>query len=293
MFDGFTKLQGGARLAEALTTLRDEYGANAVQYYDHNFFDREETSVEALDVMARFALPWWCYARADTLAGFSTKTWELIKRSQLKMTYIGAEAASDSALKRMHKGSKVEHTFEVARRCREFGVIPEFSFVLGGPEDPESEIEATFRFVKRLKKIHPECEIILYFYSPTPQREPAWKQREETGAGRIPVLSTYGPEGPTLPTTPEEWTQPQWIDYVCHQDAPWLTPRMRRRVRNFSRVLYARFPTVQDYSTPRWGKSVLRHLARWRYATERYEQPWELDLVRRFIPLREPQRESI
>jgi radical SAM superfamily enzyme YgiQ (UPF0313 family) len=293
MFDGFTRLQGGARLAEALTTLRDEYGANAVQYYDHNFFDREETSVEALEVMARFQLPWWCYARADTLAGFSTKTWELIKKSQLKMTYIGAEAASDSALRRMQKGSKVEHTFEVAGRCREFGVIPEFSFVLGGPEDPEGEIEKTFRFIKQLKKIHSECEIILYFYSPTPQREPAWKQREKTGGGRIPVLSTYGPEGPTLPTTPEEWTQPQWIDYVCHQDAPWLTPRMRRRVRDFSRVLYSRFPTVQDYATPRWGKSVLRHMARWRYAMGRYEQPWELDLARRFIPLREPQRESI
>ena len=293
MFNGSTHLQGGARLAQALTTLRDQYGANAVQYYDHNFFDREETSIEALDVMARFELPWWCYARADTLANFETKTWELIEKSQLKMTYIGAEAASDSALKRMHKGSKVEHTLEVARRCRAFGVIPEFSFVLGGPEDPEGEIEATFRFVKQLKKIHPECEIILYFYSPTPQREPAWRQRDHGGAGRIPILETYGPEGPALPTTPEEWTQPRWIDYVCHQDAPWLTPRMRRRVRDFSRVLYSRFPTVQDYATPRWGKSILRHVARWRYATGRYEQPWELDLVRRFIPLREPQRESI
>ena len=60
------------------------------------------------------------------------------------MAYIGAEAASDEVLRRMKKGSRVEHTFEVARRCREHGVIPEFSFVLGGPDDPEGEIEKTF-----------------------------------------------------------------------------------------------------------------------------------------------------
>ncbi|MCH7823166.1 MAG: cobalamin-dependent protein [Acidobacteria bacterium] len=292
MFNGHTDLQGTDRLAAALTTLRDKYGANAVQYYDHNFFDREETSVEILEVLAHFQLPWWCYARTDTLANFSTKTWNLIEKSSLKMTYVGAEAASDSVLKSMKKGTKVEHTFEVARRCRAHGVIPEFSFVLGGPEDPEGEIEKTFEFIKKLKAIHPTCEVILYFYSPTPQREPAWTERDRSSA-RIPVLRTYGPEGPALPTTPEEWTQAQWIDYVCHQDAPWLTPAIRQRVKDFSKVLYCRFPTVQDYTTPRWGKTLIRRLAGWRYATCRYGKPWELDLARRFIRLREPQRESI
>ena len=292
MFDGYTELQSPERLSAALTILRDRYGANAVQYVDHNFFDREDSSLPTLEVLARFQLPWWCYARADTLAKFSAKTWELMKRSRLRMTYIGAEAATDAALKRMKKGSKVEYTLEVAHRCREYGVIPEFSFVLGGPDDPEGEIEQTLQFIKRLKKIHPECEVILYFYSPTPQRDPAWTHRNETGP-RLPVLSTYGPGGPTLPTTPEEWTEPRWIDYVCHQDAPWLSRKLRRRVKGFSRVLYCRFPTVQDHTTPRWGKLILSNLARWRYRTGRYERPWELDIARRLIPLREPQRESI
>lgn len=292
MFNGHTDLQGTDRLAAALTTLRDDYGANAMQFYDHNFFDREETSVEALEVLARFQLPWWCYARADTLADFSTKTWELVEKSRLGMTYIGAEAASDSVLKSMKKGTNVEHTYEVARRCRAHGVIPEFSFVLGGPQDPEGEVEKTLEFIKKLKSIHPTCEVILYFYSPTPQRDPAWRERDRSGA-RIPVLETYGPGGPTLPTTPEEWTEPRWIDYVCHQDAPWLTPALRQRVKDFSKVLYCRYPTVQDTTTPRWGKSLLRGLAGWRYATGRYGRPWELDAARRAIRLREPQRESI
>ena len=292
MFNGHTELQGTDRLATALTTLRDKYGANAVQYYDHNFFDREETSVEVLEVLAHFQLPWWCYGRADTLANFSIETWKLIEKSRLKMTYVGAEAASDSVLKGMKKGTRVEHTFEVARLCRAHGVIPEFSFVLGGPEDPEGEIERTFEFIKKLKAIHPTCEVILYFYSPTPQRDPASRDSARSGA-RLPVLEKYGPDGPALPTTPEEWTEPRWIDYVCHQDAPWLTPQLRQRVKDFSKVLYCRFPTVQDYSTPPWGKNLLRGLAGWRYASGRYGRPWELDVARRLVRLREPQRESI
>ena len=64
-------------------------------------------------------------------------------------------------------------------------------------------------------------------------------------------------------------------------------------MKDFSKVLYCRFPTVQDYTTPRWGKTLIRRLAGWGYTTCRYGKLWELDLVRRLIRLREPQRDSI
>lgn len=292
MFHGKTLLQQAERVAQAVQTLCGRYGANAMQFYDNNFFDREETSIPLLEALARNPVPWWCYARADTLANFSADTWERIRRSQLRMAYIGAEAGSDAVLRSMKKGTRVEQTLEAARRCREYGVIPEFSFVLGGPDDPEDEIERTLQFVKRVKRIHPQCEVILYFYSPTPQRDPAFARAVPDGA-RLPVLDTYGPDGPPLPTTPEEWTQARWINYVCHQDAPWLSEQMRRRVQDFARVLACRFPTVQDYRTPRWGKAVLRSLATWRYRFARYDHPWELEMARKLIPLREPQKESL
>ena len=292
MFNGVTRLQGAARLRAAANRLRDGYGADSLQFYDNNFFDREESSVPLLEELARLAMPWWCYARADTLAGFSAATWELIRRSRLRMAYIGAEAASDEALRQMKKGTRVEHTLAVARLCREHGVVPELSFVLGGPDDPAGEVERTLTFIKRIKQIHPECEVVLYFYSPTPRREAASAATEASGL-RLPVMDTYGPGGPPLPTTPLEWTQPRWIDYVCHQDAPWLTPRLRRRVRDFATVIGCRFPTVQDAAMPRWGRTVLRNLARWRYSSGRYGNPWELELARRLLPLREPGRESL
>jgi radical SAM superfamily enzyme YgiQ (UPF0313 family) len=290
MWNGKTLLDGPERVFEAGRVLRDRWGADAIQFYDHNFFDREESSGPVLDALERVGLSWWCYARADTLARFSAATWEKIRRSKLRMAYIGAETADDEALNRMRKGSRVEHTTEVAIRCREYGVVPELSFILGGPEDPEGDIEKTFRFIRKIKQLNPASEIILYFYSPTPQRE---RGVAPVNGLRLPVLRSYGPSGPALPTTPEEWTEPRWVSWVCHQDAPWLTPRLRQRVKDFARVISCRFPTVQDHRTPAWGKSLLRNLARWRYASKRYDRPWELDIARRLIPLHEPQTESL
>jgi anaerobic magnesium-protoporphyrin IX monomethyl ester cyclase len=292
MWNGKTLLDAPERLLQAGTKLRDRWGADAFQFYDHNFFDREESSGPILDVLATIGLPWWCYARADALAKFSSSTWEKIRRSRLRMAYIGAETGDDETLARMRKGARVDHTLEVAVRAREYGVVPEFSFILGGPEDPEGSIERTFSFIRRIKTLNPDSEIILYFYSPTPQRARA-SRGETKGPAGLPVLRAYGPSGPSLPTTPEEWTEPRWVSFVCHQDAPWLTPRIRQRVRDFARVLACRFPTIQDHRTPPWGKSVLRNLARWRYASGRYGHPWELRAAQRLIPLRQPQTEGL
>jgi radical SAM superfamily enzyme YgiQ (UPF0313 family) len=290
VYNGHTRLGGPARLEAALRTLRDGWHADAVQFYDNNFFDHEDASVPLLEVLERAGLPSWCYARADTMAKFSASTWALVRRSGLRMAYIGAEAGSDAVLRSMKKGTRVEHTLEVAARCREAGVVPEFSFVLGGPEDPEAEIERTFAFIRQVKRLHPQCDVVLYFYSPTPQRDRAWADRD---VALLPSLATYGPDGPPLPTTPEEWTQPQWIRYVCHQDAPWLSSRMRQRVQDFAQVLGCRFPTVQDHRTPAWGRSVLAALASWRYASGVYGRPIELDLARRLIPLKRPEIDGL
>jgi radical SAM superfamily enzyme YgiQ (UPF0313 family) len=291
MFGGKTLLSGAARTLAAVETLRDRHGADAVQFYDNNFFDSEESSVPTLEALARAGLPYWCYARPDTLAGFTSRTWDLARRSGLRMAYVGAESGSDRALRAMHKGTKVEQTFETARRCREYGVIPEFSFVLGGPEDPEGEVENTFLFVRKLKAIHPECEVILYFYTPTPQRDPDRARRD--GPGVRAFRTAYGTREVDLPSTPEEWTDKRWVNFVCHQDAPWLTPKLRKRVRDFATVLACRYPTVQDARMRSWGRAALRGLASWRWAARAYGSPHELEAARRAVRLRDPQSEGL
>ena len=172
-------------------------------------------------------------------------------------------------------------------------MIPEFSFVLGGPDDPEGEIEKTLVVHPPPQAASPDLRDHPLLLQPDAADRSGARCAAIPARRTSPILNTYGPSGPALPATPEEWTEPRWISWVCHQDAPWLTPRTRQRVMDFARVLACRFPTVQDHRTPAWGKTLLQNLARWRYATGNYAKPIELAIGQRLLGLRDPRSESI
>jgi hypothetical protein len=115
----------------------------------------------------------------------------------------------------------------------------------------------------------------------------------ENARARATVPLDHAGEPLRFPSTPEEWTRQQWVDYACHADAPWLTDRLRLRIRSFVTVLGCRFPTVQDVRAPPWSKLTLRALASWRYRFRRYDRPWELNLSKRLIRLAEPRISGI
>jgi radical SAM superfamily enzyme YgiQ (UPF0313 family) len=172
--------------------------------------------------------------------------------------------------------------------CRRNGVIPELSFMVAPPQDPEGETERTFEFIRRVKRVNPDAEIIVYIYTPLPADRVSDSQR----LNLPPLLDEHG--APVVfPKTPEEWTERRWVDYACHADAPWLSERLRRRISDFVTVLRCRFPTVQDTRAPRWGKAALRGLATWRYSLKRYDWPWELEASQRLIGLLDPRATSI
>jgi len=288
MFSGATVLPPAERLDRDLMVLKQRIGADSIQFYDHNFFDREADMVPLLEVLARHELPWWCYARSDALVSLSPATWRLVRKSRLRMAYIGAETPNDELLKLIRKGTRAEQTLEAAEICRRNGVVPELSFMVGPPEDPEGETERTFDFIRRVKRVNPQSEIIVYVNTPLPPTAVPNSQRLKLAA----LLDVHG--APVVfPKTPEEWTERRWVDYACHADAPWLTDRVRQRIRDFVTVLRCRFPTVQDTRAPRWGKAALRTLARWRYSLRRYDAPWELEASQRLIKLLDPRATSI
>jgi radical SAM superfamily enzyme YgiQ (UPF0313 family) len=288
MFKGQTALPLAERLDRELDFLKRRIGADSVQFYDHNFFDREVDMVPLLEVLARHALPWWCYARADALVNLSSESWRLVRKSGLRMAYIGAETPNDQLLRAIRKGTRCEQTLEAAEVCRRNDVIPELSFMVAPPEDPEGETERTFDFIRQVKRVNPDAEIIVYIYTPLPADSVPSAERLKLA----PLLDREG--APVVfPTTPEEWTERRWVDYACHADAPWLDDRLRRRIRDFVTVLRCRFPTVQDTRSPSWAKSALRGLASWRYSLRRYNSPWELEASQRLIGLLDPRATSI
>ena len=285
MFRGKTAVPSGAQLEHDLDYLTQRLGADSLLFYDNNFFDREADTVPLLEVLAKRELPWWCFARADALIGMSASSWSLVRRSRLRMAYIGAESPSDWLLHDARKGTRADQTLEAIERCRANGVIPELSFMLAPPQDPEGETERTFEYIRHIKRIHPATEIMLYVYAPLPPAAGAHDPHVERLVGSLRDAAG----APLIfPATAEEWAEPHWLAYWCHTDTPWLTARLRQRIQDFTTVLGCRFPTVTDVRSPPWGKSALRALASWRYRSQRYHGPWELEAARRFVRLWDP-----
>ena len=263
------KQQAPERTARHLEYLTRTHGMDSVHFYDNNFFVGEEHARELAQRIEPLGLRWWCEARVDALLRFSEDTWSLLKRAGLTMVFCGAESGSDEVLRKMNKHITTAQVLEVAAKTREYGIIPEFSFVFGDPDDPEQEIENTLAFVRRLKVVNPAMELISYFYTPTPQRRGTY--------GNVDALAG-------TPATLEEWTQPAWVSWMTHEDpnVPWLNRRLKAKVEDFEVVLRSRFPSVNDRRTRPWGRVLGQLLAKRRWEKGEFADPRMLRAVRRW-----------
>jgi len=274
------KMEAPERTEAIMRHLVKDYGMDGVQFYDMNFFMREDHTRELMERLAPLGLHWWCEGRIDTICRYSDETLEWIRKAGCTMIFFGAESGSDRVLKEMKKGITTEQTLEVARRLRRLNIIPEFSFVVGNPRDPEEDTRQTIAFVRKIKRLNPTSEIIVQHYTPTPQPGKMYGDVE----GQI-----------SFPDSPAGWASKEWLDYTLRIDthAPWLKPRTKKLIDNFETVVASRWPTVQDIRAPRWSRALLKILSWWRYALRVYSFPFELELANDFINLRKPKRESL
>ena len=274
------KMEAPARTEAILRHLVHNYGMDGVQFYDMNFFMREDHTRELMERLAALNLHWWCEGRIDTISRYSDETLERIRRAGCTMIFFGAESGSDRVLKEMKKGITTEQTLEVAKRLRRLNIIPEFSFVVGNPRDPEEDTRETIAFVRKVKRLNPASEIIVQHYTPVPNRGKMYGGID----GKV-----------SFPATLEEWATPQWYNFTIrvNPSMPWLKPRTKRLIDNFETVVGSRWPTVQDIQASRFSRLLLKTLSSWRYLTGIYAAPAELRLAQDWIRLRRPKVESI
>jgi anaerobic magnesium-protoporphyrin IX monomethyl ester cyclase len=274
------KMESPQRTVAILKHLVSEYGADSVQFYDMNFFLREDHARELAELLVPLKLRWWCEGRVDIMSRYSDATMDAIRKAGCTMIFFGAESGSDRTLQEMQKGITTEQTLTMAHRAREFGIIPEFSFVLGTPTDPVGDTRETLRFIRKIKRINPESEIIIHHYTPTPQPGTIYGEAEKQMM---------------FPDNPTEWASKRWMEFTQRIDTktPWMKRKTKKLIDNFEIVVASRWPTVQDLEATRWSRMLLKTLATWRYAMHFYRFPLELRVADKFIQLRKPKRVSL
>jgi radical SAM superfamily enzyme YgiQ (UPF0313 family) len=273
--------ESAKRMADIVTHLHDRYGADALEFHDMDFFVSEERVADFSERIRHLGLRWWGLGRVDTLMGYSDDSWEKMRDSGVKMIFMGAESGSDEVLARMNKGGKsgTEQTLAIVERMKRYGIVPELSFVLGNPPDPLADIEASIGFIRKLKKINPATELILYIYTPVPQENSE-------------LYEAAKQLGFKFPETLDEWANAEWSSFALRRDprTPWFKADVRHRVRNFEAVINAYYPTVTDMRLKHSSfKGLLRALSGWRYNLQLYEWPYELKALQRLIHYRRPE----
>src|SRR5678809_800439 len=232
--------------------LRDNYGGNAIEFHDNNFFVSEKRTVEFSKLIKPDNMVWWGEGRIDTIDKYSDESLTLMRESGCKMIFFGAETGNDEILKKMDKGGtqSAAGIRSFAARMAKFDIIPEYSFVLGTPADtPEQvmkQIDQDIAFIKEIKTINPQTEIIIYIYSPVPTEGSDMYNK---------VLES----GFRFPEKLEDWISAQWSQFDLRKNplTPWLTPEMIDKIKDFETVLNGYYATVSDVRLSKLKKKLL------------------------------------
>jgi anaerobic magnesium-protoporphyrin IX monomethyl ester cyclase len=278
MVGGKWQAQSAERTARTTAYLVKTWNVDAVEFYDNNFFTQQSRVAEFSERIMPLHIHWWGEGRIDTMLKFSDKTWQLMEKSGLKMAFLGAETGSDATLKRMDKGgtATTEKTLEIAAKMKAHHIVPEFSFVLGNPPEPEKDMEESLNFIRKVKQVNPACEIIMYLYTPVPLSGELYDQAKEDGF--------------SFPKTLEAWVSQEWQDFTQRRSAtmPWIQDPLRRKMLDFERVLNAYYPTATDVNLTGFRRLLLRTAGAWRYHSRVYRGALELRALQKFMAYQRP-----
>jgi len=267
--------------------LKDNFGGNAIEFHDNNFFVSEKRTVEFASLIKPENMIWWGEGRIDTIDKYTDSSLALMRESGCKMIFFGAETGNDEILKKMDKGG-TQSAAEIrtfAARMAKFDIIPEYSFVLGTPADtPEQvmkQIDQDIAFIKEIKQINPKTEIIIYVYSPVPTEGSEMYNK---------VLQS----GFHFPEKLEDWISPQWESFDLRKNplTPWLTPEMINKIKDFETVLNGYYPTISDFRLNGLKRRVIKTMAAIRYKTGLYWKPYELKALQVLWKYRQPEIEG-
>lgn len=268
--------------------LKENYQADSVEFHDNNFFVSEKRTVEFAELIKNDNMKWWGEGRIDTIDKYKDESLHKMYESGCKMIFFGAETGNDEILKQMDKGGTQtgEQILRFAERMKKIGIIPEYSFVLGLPaQTPEkvmAQIDADIAFIKKIKAVNPDTEIIIYLYSPVPTE----------GSELFEAVKNAGFH---FPEKLEDWLNAEWENFDLRKNplTPWLTAEMVDKIKNFETVLNGFYPTASDFKLSPLQRKVMQNISALRYKHDVYAFPYEIKLLQKLWKYRQPEWEGM
>jgi radical SAM superfamily enzyme YgiQ (UPF0313 family) len=287
IFNAKWKGMSANRIYEDVKYFKEKYNIDAIEFHDNNFFTSKKRVLEFSKLILNDNISYWGEGRIDTINMYSDEDLKLMRKAGCKMIFLGAETGNDAVLKQMNKGGT--QTGQMIRdfvlRMKKADIIPELSFVLGMPAKTEKEVYDQIlwdiNFIKEIKEINPNAEIIIYLFSPVPtEGSELYKQILDAGF--------------SFPEELEDWISPSWENFDLRKNplTPWLKPYMIDTIKNFETVLNGFYPTVSDFRIKGYKKYILKTISGIRYKTGIYKYPYEIKALHKLWKYRQPEIEG-
>lgn len=281
------KGMSAARIYEDVKHFKEKYNIDAIEFHDNNFFTSKKRVLEFSELILNDNISYWGEGRIDTINMYSDDELKLMRKAGCKMIFLGAETGNDTVLKQMNKGGTQTGQMikDFVLRMKNADIVPELSFVLGMPAATEKEVYDQIlwdiNFIKEIKTINPNAEIIIYLFSPVPTEGSELYQQ---------ILDA----GFHFPEQLEDWISPSWENFDLRKNplTPWLKPYMIDTIKNFETVLNGYYPTQSDFRIKGYKKTILKSISELRYKTGFYHFPYEIKALHKLWKYRQPEIEG-
>lgn len=151
---------------EEAKLLKNKYGAKAIAFADEFFGYNKETLrgiCEAI-IDAELDMPWGAMTKIGV---FDREDFELMYKAGCRWLEFGVESGSRTTLNRMKKGMKLEDVEKDIHICKELGIITLCYFIVGFPDETESELRETCELINKIK----HAKFVCSYFSPLPGSE--------------------------------------------------------------------------------------------------------------------------
>ena len=249
-------------ILEQVQWLKDHYRINAVDYADDYLFGRIKPMQRRVE---KVGMPWSGQVRVQLLKPEFVK-W--MRATGCQWVNIGAESGSQAVLDSMHKDQKAEQIEWGVRNLVEIApeVEANLSFIVGLPEENESERKVTFDLIERLAALSPKVRCSVCVYMPYPGT-PLWPEALKRG---------YVPPP----------TQAGWCAFDLNRgNTPWVSDAEAQVMSEINDILFV------GRSSGHWVLWPYYALLRWRWRRMYFRHYYE-GRLKRFL-MRTPLRRAM
>lgn len=196
--------------------LKEKYQIDAVHFFDNNFFVDKKRALQLANEFNnnKLNIRWDGTIVIKQFLSLSRKEIELLKKSGFYRIIVGIESGDNEVLENINKQHTNEQVLELVKRCKEYGLLPSLSFMVGFPWNPDKDTKNTIELIQKIKNLYHETEILLFIFSPY------------LGTPLYEISKTYGMK---FPDSLEGWAKFTYDK----ANTPWVSNKLEKKINRY------------------------------------------------------------